>query len=92
MAIRIDYAAMETEANTLNTAAAEFEASLSNLLNRINTLTTAEGGFSTEVSSGAFVQSYQDFNQKAVGLIPSLEAFRMELNRTIERFKAADGA
>ncbi len=92
MPIKLDYAAMEAEAANLQSAAADFEASLSNLLNRINNLTSPEGGFSTEVSSGAFGTSYQEFNSKATQLIPSLQAFQQDLKNTIERFKAADGA
>lgn len=92
MSIKIDYAAMEAEAANLQTAATDFEVSLSNLLNRINHLTSPEGGFSTEVSSGAFGTNYQDFNTKAHQLIPALEAFKQDLKSTIERFKAADGA
>ena len=92
MPIKIDYAAMETEATNLQTAASDFEASLSNLLTRINNLTSPDGGFSTEVSSGAFGTNYQDFNTKAQQLIPSLQAFQQDLKNTIERFKAADGA
>lgn len=83
---------MEAEASNLQAAASDFEASLSNLLSRINNLTSPEGGFSTEVASGAFGTSYQDFNAKATQLIPALQAFKQDLNNTIERFKAADGA
>lgn len=92
MSIKIDYAAMEAEAANLQSAAGDFEAALSNLLSRINNLTSPEGGFSTEVSSGAFGTSYQDFNAKAQQLIPSLQAFQQDLKNTIERFKMADGA
>ncbi|MDO4253106.1 MAG: WXG100 family type VII secretion target [Rothia sp. (in: high G+C Gram-positive bacteria)] len=92
MPIQIDYAAMESEAANLQAAASEFEASLNNLLNRINTLTSANGGFSTEVSSGVFGSNYQEFDSKAKQLIPALQAFQADLKNAIERFKAADGA
>jgi uncharacterized protein YukE len=92
MTIKIDYSAMEAEAANLQSAASDFESSLSALLNRINHLTSPEGGFSTEVSSGSFGTNYQDFNTKAVQLVPSLHAFQQDLKNTIERFKSADGA
>ncbi|WP_052273928.1 WXG100 family type VII secretion target [Arthrobacter sp. L77] len=92
MAIQIDYAAMENEASALQAAASDFESSLATLLSRITNLTSPSGGFSTEVASGKFGTSYQDFDHQARNLIPALHAFQSDLRNSIDRFKTADGA
>src|SRR3954447_14275297 len=88
MAIQVDYEQLQSSASQLQSAQQEMESQLARLQSMINGLTQA--GFRTDIASGKFQQSYEQWTTGAKNVIGGLEGMSAFLNRAISQHRELD--
>lgn len=86
--IQVDYEQLERSATRLRDAQQDIEGQLGRLKTMIDNL--VQSGFSTEIASGKFGQSYQQWNTGAKNVIGGLEGMNGFLKRTIQQHRDLD--
>jgi WXG100 family type VII secretion target len=86
--IHVDYEQLERSASRLRDAQQDIEGQLGRLKTMIDGL--VESGFSTEVASGKFRQSYEQWNTGAKNVIGGLEGMNGFLKRAIQQHRDLD--
>jgi WXG100 family type VII secretion target len=86
--VQVDYEQLRTSAAQLKTAQQDVEGQLARLKSMIDNLVSS--GFVTDVASGKFQQSYDQWNTGAKNVIGGLEGMTSFLTRAIEQHTQLD--
>ncbi len=86
--LNVSYQDMMNEAQALRAGQQQITEQLNMLRNRINNLVTS--GFVTDAASGAFNQSYEQFNQGATTTIGALDQLAGNLTNIANTLQATD--
>jgi WXG100 family type VII secretion target len=90
MPIKVDYGELESSASQLRNAQQEIEGRLSQLQSMINNLMSS--GFTTEIASGKFSESYKQWNDGAKKVTEGLNGMNTFLNKAIQEHKNLDAS
>lgn len=88
MAVHVDYEQLNSSASQLQSGREEIEAQLGRLKTMIDNLVT--GGFKTELASGKFQQSYDQWNTGAKNVMQGLEGMTGFLKNAISQHQQLD--
>jgi len=86
--VQVDYQQLESSANQLKTAQQEIEGQLARLKTMIDGL--VQSGFRTDIASGKFQQSYDQWNTGAKNVMGGLEGMTSFLSRAIQQHRELD--
>lgn len=86
--ITVGYEGLQQTANQLKNGKEELTQKLQQLKNQVDQLTNSE--FKTQVASGKFNESYQQFTQGATNTISGLDEIVQYLNTVIQQHQQLD--
>jgi WXG100 family type VII secretion target len=86
--VQVDYQQLETSANQLRTAQQDMEAQLTRLKSMIDGL--VQTGFRTDIASGRFQASYEQWTTGAKQVMGGLEGMNQFLNLAITQHRELD--
>jgi WXG100 family type VII secretion target len=90
MSIKVDYASLQSTAGQLKSGEQEITSQLNRLRALVDELVAS--GFVTDQASGAFQQSYQQWNTGASNAIAGLQGMSQFLDTAIARHQELDSA
>lgn len=88
MAVHVEYEQLQSSASQLQSGKNDIEAQLGRLKTMIDNLVTS--GFKTELASGKFQQSYEQWNTGAKNVMLGLEGMNGFLKNTIAKHQQLD--